>query len=218
MVDNKALRNFVLDQLPVNIITYIVEGISKIYQKSFHYVFENFDKEQAIDLLPYYRRTEIESFFRSLSNPFPVIKTNCDINNSLNSFHVEICINLIVITQSFCKFPDEKVRDAKFRNTLSEVNIQEKFNFGDSEIIEKADKYFAILQHGAEGREPKIPQFFNLVFPSKSNENIAAPIDILKLYNISTNVLHDDIESIKSKDTLINPPLKTPAKTGESEE
>ena len=216
MIDNKALSNFVFTQFPENIITFILQSIVLIYQDSYDYVFTNFEKEQAIDLLCNYRRGKIESFLKLLPNRFPELNVECKINDSFNSHHIEIGINNIVFTQSFTQFQDEKVRKAIFRNDLSEFNEQFELEFPEYPIQEKSKKCYAILNHGADGREPKRPQFFQLIFPPSNSENIAAPIDLMKLYNIPANILQAEIEVMKSKNDLINPPLKNPGKTGES--
>lgn len=222
MVDNKALQDLTLAQVPQNIITYVVQSIILIYQDTHNYVFDNFEKEQAIDLLFHERRNKIESFLKLLPNRFPAVSVDCKINASLTCHHVEVKINDFTFTQSFTQSQSEKVRDAKFRNDLSKLNLQTELEFSnypkkEPAIEENSSKYYAILHHGADGRTPQRPEFFEFIFPSENSENIASPIDILKLYNISANILRADIEEIKSKNDLINPSLKKPAKTDEGD-
>ena len=216
MIDKIALNNFVLAQIPENIITYLIRNIILIYNDSWEYAFGNYEREQAIDLLYHIRRGKIETFLRLLSNQFPEIKIDCKINDSLTNHHVEVMINDLIITESFTQFKDQKVREAKFRNTLSEFNIQFEL-YPKFPEEEKTNKYYVILNHGASGREPKRPEFFQLLFPSTYSNNVADPIDILNLFKIPYRVLEANIEYIKTNNNLSNPPLKRPGKTEENE-
>jgi len=220
MVNIRSLREFVINQIPKEIIEDIINGIIKIYETSHSIIFDKYPKEQALDLLPHYRRAEIEAFLMLLSNKFPQVITECKINESFTNYHVEVKINQIVLTLSFCTNPSENVRSAKFRNNLSQLfNKQIEFDFDgnkNQENIENENQYYAILKHGAESREPKIPQFFLLHFPSQDANNIADPIDLMKLYNISPTILLPNIEDIKFNKGLDEPTLKRPAKTEEN--
>lgn len=219
MVDNLSFRNFLQEQVPKSFVNHLITGIAKIYQDSYDLIFDKYPREQAMDLLPLYRRTEIEAYLRLLPNLFPEVMISCETNIAQNSFHVEVEINNIVFTQSFSPNPNETVREAKFRNSLSEFNLQLHFDFLKENVVkEQHKKIFAILQHGAEGREIKKPEFFNLIFPSENRDNIVTPIDLIKLYNISPDILGSDVETIELEAALNNPQLKVPAKTANNSE
>ena len=112
MVDNLKFKEFVKSQLPMELIKHLVFGINSIYSESYNEVFEKVEKEEAVDLLPIYRRAKIENFLKYIPNYFPAVNVRSETNHRNTSYFEVMTIGKMVITQSFCKYPTDNIRDA----------------------------------------------------------------------------------------------------------
>ncbi len=183
---------------PSEFFRILAQLLDEAYVRAHEAVHTNFSAEEAHDLLPVYRRAEVEKSLVHASSMFPTIVASRKLNNARNCSHVEITSGRFVLTASAVHYPRETVRSAIYRENLLE-DPQIAFDFMGNDDRPTSDFHYGIVLHGQDPNDPRRIGFVNVGFPDASSTGYHANFAIRDLYS-SVSISQADASEEKIAD------------------
>jgi hypothetical protein len=154
------------------------------YQRADAFCEEHFAQQEAHDTRPHIRRALIEQDVRNTARRFPHMAACAQPNSVNNCYHTEIRAGRVVLTISAVDNPEAIVREARFRLTYAS-EYQSAMPFMQQDNVEPMTErsVYAIVIHGPNPRERRLPGFVQIVFPVPDcTAYVAGRIDLLAEY------------------------------------
>jgi hypothetical protein len=125
-----------------------------------------FPDEEARDLRPFVRWTQIRSDLRGLPARFPGIQASAE------PYHTLVTAGHIILTASAVDAPDVLPRPAQYRLEYASTSQLDLFNNTDGEFI------YAILLHHPDPTDHRQPLFALIAFPDRFYEGYVYSVDL----------------------------------------
>jgi hypothetical protein len=163
-ISDKELGRIFDSSVPTSVQEAVVRLLFGAYKNSVQ-ACQQFEKEEARDLLGYHRWIQVRHELRGLAGRFPGVQA------IPHRWHTLLISGQIMMTASSVQDPHQPIRPANYRDayiTSSQLNLYEK-----EKPIPEGAKFYCILTHGHISNDPKRPSFATIVFPEKdSNSNV----------------------------------------------
>lgn len=144
-------------------------GLFEDYLSSAEFCSDRFEKTEAINILPFYRRGMIESRLRECITKHKGMKACVERDDSGFWNHTVITAGDCMITQSTVRNPSENVRSSYARLTYAEPDNQRYLDESFKPVTPSRQGFvYGILVHGREKSEKFFPAFAQIVFPRRN--------------------------------------------------
>ncbi len=179
------------EHFPRGFFVRLFEEFELDYSDALDSCLRRFDREEAMDLLPYERRARNETSLRVVAREFSHrgIRATPEPNVTNSNYHTEVVSGPVVLTASFVQHPGDLVRMADFRGTLAQ-NRQESLI---PRQLSTGDRFYAILIHGNKRIEKvryhSVLGFFEMAVPNDlCNDYLDRPA------NLAARYANDDVD------------------------
>ena len=169
----------------------LIKCLYSAYKEAHNECFKKFSKEEAHDLLPFYRWIQLRSEFRGLGGRFKEIETYHEPNGPAPSYHIVINTERVILTVSSVYGPGALPRPAIYRTEMANTH---QLNFDFIKSDEDHNKVYAILIHGVKRDDKKQPAFAQIGFPAKGFEYYIHRIDLFKKFDVLVKSLSSPSE------------------------
>lgn len=177
----------------------LVAETRDLYKESKKTVMKMFQRPEAKDLLPTFRRAGFETKMYEVANQIGVEQSTV-LNQARNSSHREIRIDNFLLVGNHVSSPNILVRDSNFRKTLA-ANSQ--LSFFDADFEQQDGHVFGVIMHGEifNEREDISSPFLYLGFPNKDLTDYVLKVDLLEMFQNKSEL---DIDSgiVQIKDNV----------------
>lgn len=179
-----------------------------VYADAYDFVTANFAAPEARDLLPHFRRSKIEELLRNIAPGFHQCVATVELAAGRNCHYSRARFGKLILTESAVDHPNQLVRSAIFRNTLSRLNtgIQLKMYVPIEEQLQEqvfGDYYYGILLHGENPLDRSRLGFARVAFPNPSASYYVENLDLVELCNVDldefniSRIKEEEIEEIE---------------------
>ncbi|MGA8475068.1 MAG: hypothetical protein WB681_08380 [Candidatus Cybelea sp.] len=176
---------YVESHIPPGFFVRLAEEYEQDYASALDFCLRRFNREEAMDLLPYERRARNETSLLHVAMEFRHrgIAAASVPNITGSNFHVEVVVGPILLTSSFVQHSGGLVRMAEFRGTLAH-DRQESFLTDERPA---GDRFYALHLHGNKRIEKVryhgVLGFFELAVPSNNCEQyLDTPMNLAARY------------------------------------
>jgi hypothetical protein len=173
----------------------LMKCLFSAYGGSYEKCYKEFPKEEAHDLLPFYRWIRLRTELRGLEGRFGEIETTSEPNGPAPSYHLVVKTNRVILTVSSVDGPRSLPRPALYRIEYANTHQLDLFK-----PVENS-KVYAILIHGPKQGDKRQPGFAQIGFPAKGFEYYIHRIDLFSKFNALVKSLSGQSEEV-AKTTL----------------
>lgn len=126
----------------------------------------DFEKSEAANVRPFYRRGLIEGQLRDLAGEFPTLSATARRSPASSWHHTLVISDRVAFTQNALGDPDGLVRPSLFRHMYA-ANDNQRFLFPElePEAPPPDSVLYGILVHGQSDESATFPGFAKIVFP-----------------------------------------------------
>jgi hypothetical protein len=144
-------------------------GLFEDYLAAAEYCSMHFDTSEAVNLLPFYRRSLVEMRLREIAKQFKQMKAVAEGDASGFWNHTVVTAGDCLMTQSTVRTPLDLVRSSFARRAYAEPDNQ-KYLFSSLQPATPSLPGFVygILVHGRDPGERFFPAFAQIVFPRRN--------------------------------------------------
>jgi len=177
----------------------IIKSLFNAYKVA-HNECKHFPKEEAHDILPFYRWVQLRTELRGLDGRFQEITATAEPNGTASSYHVALKSDRVMLTVSSVDRPGILPRMAEYRKQYANESQLHLFR-----PIPTETNIYAVLIHGAEREDKTYPSFAQIVFPSVGFSSCIHKIDLFDRFN---NIVTEIKTPADSADKTAEPELK----------
>ncbi len=168
--------------LPERFVNGLIERHRPIYEEAYESCFNNpaLDEPEAEYLRPHKKRALYERVFRHLALDSG-LKATVERNTARNHKYTLVSAGKFLITASYNNSPSQMVRPGKFRKQHACVNwrvSQQVMYFIPGKDLYGTGGIYAILLHGPDAENPKLPGFLKLSIPSEGYNHWIEQFDL----------------------------------------
>lgn len=146
-------------------------GLFEDYLSSAEFCSDRFERTEAVNVLPFFRRGMIEGRLRENAVRHASITSSCSSDESGFWYHTVITAGDCIMTQATARSPDELVRSSYARLAYAEPDNQQYLDPSFRPVTPARDGFvYGILIHGRERKEKFFPAFGQIVFPNRKLE------------------------------------------------
>jgi hypothetical protein len=192
---------YIEQHFPRGFFVRLMEEFELDYSDALDFCLRRFEREEAMDLLPYERRARNETSLRVVAREFEHrgITASAVPNITNSNYHTEVVSGPVVLTASFVQNSRAVVRMADFRGTLAQNKQQSLIAPQPS----SGDRFYALLIHGNKRIEKMrfhgALGFFELAIPNDlCNDYLDTPA------NLAARYANDDVDPADVEATARN--------------
>ncbi len=148
----------------------LIKCLFGAYKTAFDDCAAKFPKEEARDICPLYRWTQIRSDLRGLPARFSGVLATAE------RYHTRVTSGHIILTAHSVETSDELPRDAEYRREYACTSQLDMWGSTDSEFI------YAILAHAPDPKDHRQPDFASILFPDKAYNGVVHSINLFRKF------------------------------------